>query len=81
MHSKEKGLLYIQNFLFLIPNGNHTQKPKTETHNLKKRRNRGKKNGIPPNKNNRQKHRGKEPMETQSYQESKDKKDIGNPHT
>ena len=36
---------------------------------------------MPPNKNNRQKHKGKEPMEAQSYQKTKDKMAIENLHT
>ena len=36
---------------------------------------------MPPNKNNRQKHKGKEPMEAQSDQKTKDKMAIENLHT
>ena len=36
---------------------------------------------MPPNKSNRQNHKGKEPMEAQSYQKTKDKIAIGKSHT
>ena len=53
---------------------------KNETIALKKRGNWEKRYGIPPNKNV-EKYKGKEPMEAQSYQKTKDKMAIRNPHT
>ena len=55
----------------------HITNPKWRHITFKKGRNRGKKCGIPPNKNNK----GKEPIEAQSYQKTRDKIAIGNPHT
>ena len=42
MHSKEKGLLYIWNFLFHKSNNNHTKNIKTEAHSFKKEETEGK---------------------------------------
>ena len=67
-------------FLFHKPNNSHTHTNQNWDAWLKKRGNRGKKYRIPPNKNNRQKHKRKEPREAQSYQKTKDKMAIGNPH-
>ena len=47
---------------------------------LKKRKQRKKRYRIPPDKNNRQNRKGKESVEAQSYQKTKDKMGIENPH-
>ena len=60
--------------LMVTPPPTHTQTDKAKLRDAaEKRGNRGKKYGMPQNKNNRQKHKGKEPMEAQNYQEIKDK--------
>ena len=59
----------------------HTHTHTHTTYNFKKRGNKGRTYGIPPNRTNRQKHSGKETMEALSYQKAKDKMAIGNPHT
>ena len=69
----------MSNFLFNKPNGNHTKTQNRGTQ-LKNRGNRGKKHGIPQNSTNRQKYKGKEPMETQNYQKTNEKMTTGNPH-
>ena len=53
--------------------------PQTETHSLKYRK---QERSIEYHKKkNRQKHKGKGPMEAQTYQEMKDKMAIGNSHS
>ena len=64
---------------FNKPNGNYTHTQRYIT--LKKRQYRGKKYRILPNKNNRQKHKGKKPIDAQSYQKTKDKIAIRNLYT
>ena len=57
------------------------KRSRSETITLKKKKQRGKNHRIPPNQYNRQKHKEKETMETQSYQKTKNKMTIGKPHT
>ena len=78
---KGKGLLYIQIF-FHKSNGDHIQQPPKLTHNFNKgRRDRGKKYEIPPNKNNRQKHKGRKNNGVTELPDKKAKMAIENPHT
>ena len=60
---KKKKVLYTRNFLINLMVTTH-KIPQTETHNFKKG---GKKHGIPRNKINREKNKGKTLMEAQSY--------------
>lgn len=67
---KEKNCRYATFFFINVMVTTH-KNTESKIHH-KKRGIRRKKYGIPPNKNNGQKHKGKEPMEAQSSQKIKD---------
>ena len=83
-HSNKQKHYFMNEIFFCIPYGDITQKhtnKQTPDTQLTKRGNKGKEYVIPPNKNNRHKHKGKEQLEAQNYQKTKDKMAIGNLHT